>query len=188
MLRPIVTREACLVTDFFEERSRASDVANAALFSEDSVRLRKRSTRVCRLTALRSLDQEPANCEQGYSQRKPQAPAAKRMRTREVLQVDSPSKLLGCARPSQHDFLESDRHYRVPRTEQKQCVRQWNMDKQPSVQDLVKAALPVELAFFLTNILEVIDLRMQIGRQQHTEIAEDRCGRTCNAQPLAVPA
>jgi hypothetical protein len=60
MLRTVVTREASLVADFFEERSRASDVTKAALFSEDGVRLRKRSTRVCGLTALRSLDQQPA--------------------------------------------------------------------------------------------------------------------------------
>jgi hypothetical protein len=75
-------------------------MTQGTLLRKDCVSLGQWAAGVGFLTSLYLLRQEPAERENWNGQRKPEAPAAKRMRMREVLKIDTPSELLGCARPS----------------------------------------------------------------------------------------
>ena len=61
------------------------------------------------------------------------------------------------------------------------------MHQKPSMQDLVKATLIVELPLFFTNIFQVIDVRVNGRGQQDSELAEQGCsyGSVCNTDAMA---
>lgn len=105
--RAVMTSQAGFVTHFLEKSPCPSDMTEGTLLRKDRVSLSKRAAGVGFLTSLDLLRQEPAERENWNGQRKPETPAAKRMPTREVLQVNPPSELLGCARPSQHRFAQN---------------------------------------------------------------------------------
>jgi hypothetical protein len=58
--RGIVATQAGLSVHFFEECSRATDMAEAALLAEDRVGCRERAAGICPLSALSALGDQPA--------------------------------------------------------------------------------------------------------------------------------
>ena len=50
------------------------------------------------------------------------------------------------------------------------------MHQKPSVQNLVKAALLVELAFLFADVFEIVQIRVQCRRQQDAKLAEQSRG------------
>jgi len=119
----IVTRQACLVADLFEKRSRLRHVTETALLRKDCMRGGEGAAGICFLSALGSLGQKPTECEYGHCHREPETPASKRMRAREILKIDTPCKLFGSTCPSQHRALEPHRHDGMPCPQQKQGIR-----------------------------------------------------------------
>ena len=92
----IVALQAGGIRYFVAEYSCLRDVTNLAALAEYRMRKRKWSATVDFLPGC-ALRYEPSECHNGDRYRKPQAPAAKRMRSREILQVDPLGQRFGCA-------------------------------------------------------------------------------------------
>jgi hypothetical protein len=56
------------------------------------------------------------------------------------------------------------RHDRVRTAKQEKRERQWNMEHEPSMQQMMEFSLATQLSLFLANLLEVIDGFMQVAR------------------------
>ena len=102
MQRCVMTSEASFVSDVGGECSRLGYVTESALLREYGMRVREWSGRVHFLAALRALRDEPRQCNCGNRDRQPETPSPKRVRAREVLQINALGEFLGCSRASQH--------------------------------------------------------------------------------------
>ena len=92
----VVAGEAGLIGDLVAENSGLRDMADFAALAEAGVRHGKRTGAVDFLSGG-ALGEEPSEGHDGNCNGKPKPPAAKRMRARKVLQVDSLGQRFGCA-------------------------------------------------------------------------------------------
>jgi hypothetical protein len=97
MKRRVVACQASRVGYVRGERAGLRNVAESALLREYGVRVRERSAGIDFLAALRALCQEPSERNRGNCHRQPETPAPKRVRVREVLQINALGEFLGCS-------------------------------------------------------------------------------------------
>jgi hypothetical protein len=73
--------------------------------------------------------------------------------------------------------------------QKEQGVRGRNVDQEPTVEKMVKTALPLQLPLFFANIFQIVEFGPQAFRNQNSQLLKKRncLGRVCQRKLLNVP-
>lgn len=96
----------------------------------------------------------PTHRENAKCHRQPQAPLAKTVHAREVLEVNPLCQRL-CRAHTRHDSVPQGNN-RVDRSQKKQGIGDGDMEQKPPVQKFVHASLALQLSFFFTDVFQII--------------------------------